>query len=875
MAVKDGHTSSFDDVFTTELVRIRRIRRNKQQRHAASIGEAGKMNAAQADAAEGSASPAVTGPALIGLALSGGGIRSAAVSLGVMQAMASGDALRRCDYLSTVSGGGYIGSALTWFLSGQSGWTHGGAPSERRATRSRFGTAADDHPLGRREAGAKTGSANDRIDHIRGFGNYLKPIPELWAGSAVAMVLQRMTYMVMLWFFPLAFALLVLDGLGLLAAALGLPFLRYEGHLGGHLGWLWWLVAAMALVALLPRQWKPPTRIQGQFVAPPGSAGATERYAGRMGSQQVLGRLLAIAIGAGIVAVLPVVAYWFLPLVGNTVGGLAGAAGLAAAVFGAVGKLGGKRAAFLRGLAVRTGVVVLAIAMLVLAVAIPDLVARGLMPGAGTGGRLLVMVAFGLVAAAVAVFMAGWVRLNWLSLHRFYRDRLMETFLPQKPDIDAPQQADRHVGGAAQAGSELAGGAWQPAVRANAAAIKDMCDGSSLGPYHLINTNVILVGSKNSVVRNRGGESFLLSPLFVGSDVTGWKSTPDIYGGKEQLTLPTAMAISGAAANPNTGSGGAGLMRSLVASRLMMLFNVRLAYWLNNPHPQSAMNAVWVRLWAWLESRNVGNDRQARCLYPGVAAVAGITHKEDSGYVELSDGGHFENLGIYELVRRRVPLIVVVDAAQDESCSLGDLANAIERVRVDFGVRVDFAWKDYALSGLYPGGAGNRLIGGARVRLAERGWAIGRIAYPKMPDSHSSRNVPTDAGRLRRALVGNDADGAKAIDAGQHDGCLVYLKPTIRASLPPDVLAYRAAHPAFPHETTADQLFDELQFEAYRQLGLATMEDLLQAFETFPGPSPGQPGSDALAVQMARLRELVSRAGSAGRPAQPQPGSAP
>jgi hypothetical protein len=143
---------------------------------------------------------------------------------------------------------------------------------------------------------------------------------------------------------------------------------------------------------------------------------------------------------------------------------------------------------------------------------------------------------------------------------------------------------------------------------------------------------------------------------------------------------------------------------------------------------------------------------------------------DDSGFVYLSDGGHFENLAIYELVRRGCKLIVAGDASCDPAVGFGDLHNAIERCRTDFGVEI--------------------VIDPNETRRQENGlakshYAVGKIHYSPSP-----------------------AD----------DGVIVYLKPTLVATDPADVLGYTSTNPNFPDDTTANQWFDEAHFENYRAL---------------------------------------------------------
>jgi hypothetical protein len=147
-------------------------------------------------------------------------------------------------------------------------------------------------------------------------------------------------------------------------------------------------------------------------------------------------------------------------------------------------------------------------------------------------------------------------------------------------------------------------------------------------------------------------------------------------------------------------------------------------------------------------------------------------------YVFLSDGGHFENLGVYEMIARRCRTIVVVDAGCDPAYTFEDLGNAIRRARIDLGVAIEF-----------PEG------------------------LPMTADGAGHGNPHAAIGHIRYS----------ATDAAQHDGRLIYLKATLSGDEPVDVLNYAQAHPAFPHEPTSNQWFAEAQFESYRVLGLHTV----------------------------------------------------
>jgi hypothetical protein len=351
-------------------------------------------------------------------------------------------------------------------------------------------------------------------------------------------------------------------------------------------------------------------------------------------------------------------------------------------------------------------------------------------------------------ALCLAVVTGLMVDLNLITIHRFYRDRLMEAFLP---DVDSALR------------NETA-----PAKDADSAVLSSMCDSDRpVGPYHIINTNLVVIGSDERTYRLRGGDSFILSPLYCGSNATGWRRTDDFIG--KELTLPTAMAISGAAANPWTASGGIGVTRNLFVGMLMALMNLRLGFWVPNPNDGC-------RRWRFSSRRRFRPNHFA----PGLKEVVGGNLRENSPVCLLSDGGHFENLGLYELIRRRLRLIIVCDGTADPDYAFTDLQNALSRVGADFGARIEFDEKKTlqqfmpSIDAIYP----------RDVCLSESACAVAKITY--------SDDSPGD---------------------------LVYLTTALCKGLRLKLLGYKGANPDFPDQSTADQFFDEEQFEAYRELG--------------------------------------------------------
>jgi hypothetical protein len=360
------------------------------------------------------------------------------------------------------------------------------------------------------------------------------------------------------------------------------------------------------------------------------------------------------------------------------------------------------------------------------------------------------------ILAGLALFavLLGWfANVNYVSMHRFYRDRLMETFLPNPKDAldnrtDAATQADP--------------------VRLSE--IDNAAQGR--GPYHIINTNVLLVDSARRRWRIRGGDNFILSPLYCGSNATGWCDTREFLG--NGMTLATAMAISGAAANPNTGVGGVGLTRNPLISILMALLNLRLGYWAHNP------------------LRPPAYGRRPNHFRPGAYEVGSLVNigglREDRPFLQLSDGGHFENLAMYELVRRKLRLIIVCDGGADKEFGFGDLQTTLRRIKEDFGATVEFSGDDRPAT-LVPSKEAGYPMGSKR---AARGHILGDITYH---------------------------DGSR--------GKLIFMKTTMVPGVSTAVKGYKGAHPDFPDETTADQFFDEEQFEAYRELGHHIAEEMV------------------------------------------------
>ncbi len=386
-------------------------------------------------------------------------------------------------------------------------------------------------------------------------------------------------------------------------------------------------------------------------------------------------------------------------------------------------------------------------------------------------------VVFLLLLAALAAVLAWRIDVNVFSLHMFYRDRLERCYL----------------------------GASNSSRRRNAFHGFDPDDSPRLlglkgnRPYPLLNSAINLTRANNLAWQERKAGSFVFTPDHCGyqqptageAPLGAYQSTEDYLAEEDNawLALGTPLTVSGAAASPNWG-----YHTNPATAFLMTMFNVRLGWWIQNP----GNSAVW---------RRAGPKWS---LWYLLRELAGLT-TDTSNYVYVSDGGHFENLGIYELVRRRCRYILVCDGGCDPEYRYEDLGNAIRKCRIDLGVEIEID-----TSAITPD--------------PERGCsqfhcAVGRIYYE-----------PADAG------------------SKTPPGYLLYIKASLTGDEPTDVQQYRSEHPRFPHQTTADQWFAESQFESYRKLGKHALLEVMQCAAEDARQAAGGSGCDR-EVLFLRLAE--------------------
>ena len=276
-------------------------------------------------------------------------------------------------------------------------------------------------------------------------------------------------------------------------------------------------------------------------------------------------------------------------------------------------------------------------------------------------------------------------------------------------------------------------------------------------PYHLINATLNVPNSQHASLRDRRSDFFLFSKHWTGSPSTGYQETGKWLANNQAVNLATAIAISGAAISTYMGLSS---MPSLTA--LLTFLNIRLGFWIKRPGTGGILP------------------------HPGFVCLLremfGVWMSERQKWINLSDGGHIENMGVYELLRRRCKFILCVDGESDPGYTFQGLMTLVRHAQIDFGARIEPRLDD-----MRPDPA---------TGLSQSHSHFCRIYY-------------------------QDRQGRSA---GM--GFLLYLKLSATGNETELIKRYRIDHPAFPHQSTLEQFFDEEQFEAYRELGTHVAEGL-------------------------------------------------
>jgi hypothetical protein len=364
---------------------------------------------------------------------------------------------------------------------------------------------------------------------------------------------------------------------------------------------------------------------------------------------------------------------------------------------------------------------------------------------------------FMMAGGIVCVLLLAWrVDINEFSLNAFYRNRLVRCYLGAARFRPGQRKPQNFTGFDDDDDLLLA------------TLVDRKYKQAPLWPLHIVNCALNLGGSSDLALHTRHSAIFTLNPLRCGSgylkrDQAGNTQeigyvTTDLFGGQhDQPYLGQAISVSGAAASPNMG-----YHTSAAAAFLMTLFNARLGWWFPNPsspgksicQQPSPTFSLWYLLKELFGSAN-----------------------EKSNYLAISDGGHFENLAAYELVKRRCKVIIISDGECDPKLQFEGLGTLIRMCQVDLKATIEID-----VLSIHPEN---------QLAWSRSHCAVGKIIYEDAPE-----------------------------------GILIYIKASMNGHEDTPVMQYKAAHPAFPHESTGDQFYGEDQFESYRSLGFHIAEQL-------------------------------------------------
>jgi len=757
----------------------------------------------------------------LGLALSGGGIRSATFNLGLLQGLHRIGLLMHVDYLSTVSGGGYIGGFWSRWLRVKEG------PGSDDIIKSFPDNLQDS---GRQGADDSRLPEVEEVPHLREFGKFLVPrtgffdtetwgavvavlagllpallaavsvlglvlvvwlaitfylsCPELWARIAFLVCLTLAVFIVIeLWWraeqpsgtvLPSWPGFLLQLTIPLAAVALAAYLMRdawklwlyspregvwlYAGLVSSYQNW-WTLVGIIPparfpeqSLVLLPWLYEPSIawgfaalfalamRFRGAFLPP-----SRARRVNLPRNDRTAMRLLGVASLWTVLATL-----WHVGLNLHNLnvplealgGGAAGSAGLFALLRNWIGE-NLNRAQGNGFWEKMKPYVPQILAYLAVGLAWAGL-ASGLIRLNQADWYSWYSATFAMTAIALLVLL---VDPHEFGLHAVYRDRICRAFLG----------AAYPVGSEKQPAVANAKDNRQTDLRPEDDVLLEKLRGR---PLHLVCCAANNLGGDHLETLSRGACSAVLSRNGVAMG-GHWMQQPG-------LELGSALTASAAATNSNMGS--VSMRLGPAVAFLMSALNIRLGLWVENPARRDEARRERL-LPGWL-------------FYKEMASLTTYKARE----IHLSDGAHFDNLALYELVRRHCRYIIVSDCTADPEVAFDDFGNTARRIREDFDIEIDID-----IEPLRPGN---------EKRAAQH------------------------------AVVGT-------IDYGWFDkGTLVYVKPGLTGDEPIDVLQYKTRNLEFPHEGTGDQFYGEAQWESYRRLGVHTVNQVF-SFEDRASANPG------------------------------------
>lgn len=778
----------------------------------------------------------------IGVCCSGGGIRSAAFNLGALQVLQEECVMEKADYLAAVSGGSYIAAAFA--MAGKTGsYLYSNDP----AVPPQFVQGPEDSDAALIAAMKPFAQGSPEEQYLRNRTTYMAP-RFLDKVSVVARIAVGLLINLTLICLPIFGAMSILAFLVLRPAYPGLVECGLSGSTAecsfAIPGWVGWTLIGLGLVFLILGLWLATAKFRSR--RKPGALGVARNEAAKAqatqppampakaaGMENLRGfveqswrtSMIVIPCFALVMIALPwmVDQLWSLNDPKGATSAPSGL-GLPAATAPVVATsllasvmalLRGSLASPKRALGdigkVRTAIAKLkpktlrAIAMIGASMVVPlvflltmgSALSFALQFEAANPehfiGVPITPVAIGATALVACLLLWYFADLNTWSLHTFYKRRLCSVFALRR--VKAPGSPPNGFGdGIAQARP------FDQLQRLSNTALKKdewptllVCAAANISDY-------------GATPPGRGVASFTFSPTAIGGPLTGAVSTLSYEGAtrlfsrnatrrEADITLPAAVAMSGAAISPSMGKQTRKPLRALLA-----LANVRLGVWVPNPR--------WV---PQLEEK-FRMRKRPRAHYL-LKEMFGWNRVNDR-FLYVTDGGHYENLGLVELLRRGCTVIYCFDASGGSPC--GQLGDAIALARSELGVEM----------------------------------SIDAAPLPVDPDSGFSESNVLE-GTFKYRKVANEE---------QVTGKIYYARNLLTADAPADVLAHHENDPTFPNDPTSDQLFTDMKFESYRALGELAARNALAAANGGGTPDGVVSADDHYRLTLLQMEmELIGR----------------
>jgi hypothetical protein len=762
--------------------------------------------------AQGFASPSTRAKDAVGVCVSGGGIRSATVALGALHALREKGVLGGADYLVSVSGGGYTAGGL-----------------QLAVTRATDGSARGQAPAPQATAADAFAPGSPEEDHLRRHSSYIADGLGQWL-VALGVLLRGVLGSLII--------------IGLTITTLGLAIGAFYRHVpitaGGNLpppkfavtgtnasapaypaipAGVWYAVAVAAGLALL-------TYFARQLTA---GQEAWRRRTSRGAAILLCATLLLVALGVAVPALLwasswvtwkldfslrPAAAVGSLTVVTTYLGAVAALfwrkrttiAKAAGAVIGAASK--GPANMVLPNSMIQLILMWISLAFLILV---------ALLFSGWVATSALVHSIWALVPAGALAILAVIIDQTSLSLHPFYRRRLARAFAVRRvsrdhADVAMPYRDDE--------------GTWLDTYARPVSGF----------PAATFAATANITG-QDRTPPGRAAAPFMLAHDYIGGPATGWVHTEFLRkllptALQADLTTEAAMAISGAAFASAMGS------QTRFYEVFLAIANARLGAWLPNPRFVALKHDN-------LDDWTIPGLPARRRLSYFAREIFGI-HPSTGRLLLCTDGGHYDNLGLMELLRRRCELIYCIDASGASQPLADALAGAITLAREELGVEITLTSQVLDLVAgdrqqLAPASSFTNLS----ARLSKSQVAIGAITYPEVA-------------RRREPQGCAPSGGKEASSYPEAQGQLVFAQAVLTPDVPYQLLDFPQSNPGFPNDSTGDQFFNAGQFDAYQTLGYFIGQKAAQPQTDAPGnhrlPQPPRPSRLARALRLIQFR---------------------